>query len=225
MEEIDLKELFTYFWAKKLYIILIAACALVVGVVYSFNIQKPMYKSYTTILLTKESDSNSITSSDITLNQKLVDTYREIITSKKVLGRVINNLDLDYTVGQLSSKVNVQSINNTEILKITVSDLDNRTARNIANEIAYVFNSEIIKLYNIQNIGIIDSAEISNTPYNVNLTKQLVVSSLIGLIIGFAVVFVAYYFDNTIKSTIEVENKLDLPVIGAIPEFGGRKNE
>ena len=53
MEEIDLKELFTYFWAKKLYIILIAACALVVGVIYSFNIQKPMYKSYTTILLTK----------------------------------------------------------------------------------------------------------------------------------------------------------------------------
>ena len=72
-----------------------------------------MYKSYTTILLTKESDSSSITSNDIALNQKLVDAYREIIKSRKVLGRVINNLDLDYTVDDLSSRVNVESVNET----------------------------------------------------------------------------------------------------------------
>lgn len=225
MEEIDLKELFTYFWSKKIYIVLITALALLLGFIYSFNIQKPMYKSYTTILLTKESDASSITSNDILLNQKLVDTYREIITSKKVLGRVINNLNLDYTVGTLSNKVNVQSINDTEILKITVSDYDNRLARDIANEIAYVFHSEIVKLYNIQNIGIIDSADLSITPYNVNTTKQLVISCLIGLVISFGAVFVAYYFDDTLKSAEEVENKLELPVIGKIPEFGGRKNE
>ena len=225
MEEIDLKELFTYFWSKKFYIILITAITLTIGLIYSINFQTPLYKSYTTILLTKESDSTSITSNDILLNQKLVDTYKEIITSKKVLGRVINNLDLEYSVNALSSKVNVQSINGTEILKITVSDEYNVNAKNIANEIAYVFNSEIVKLYDIQNIGVIDVAELSETPYNINTTKQLIISGLVGLILSLCIVFVIYYFDDTIKTTVEVEKKLGLPVIGAIPEFGGRKND
>ena len=225
MEEIDLKEILSYFWSKKLYILLITVCAFALGSIYTFGIQKPLYKSYTTILLTKESDTSSITSNDIALNQKLVDAYREIIKSRKVLGRVINNLDLDYTVDELSSKVTVQSINETEIIKISVVDLDNRLSRDIANEIASVFNSEIVKLYNIQNIGVIDRAELLHEPYNVNVTKQLVLASLVGLFLGVAFVFVIFYFDNTIKSTEEVENKLKLPIIGIVPESGGRKYE
>lgn len=225
MEELDLKEIFSYFWNKKLYILLITVCALFAGCIYTFGIQKPVYKSDTTILLTKESDTSSITSNDIALNQKLVDTYREIIKSRKVLGRVINNLGLDYSISELSSKVSVTSINETEIIKISVVDLDNRLASDIANEIASVFNSQIVKLYNIQNIGVIDRAEVANAPYNVNVTKQLVIASLIGFILGCALVFVIFYFDNTIKSVEEVENKLKLPIIGTVPESGGRKHE
>ena len=65
MEEIDLKDLLNYFLSKKIYIIVCILIALLVGSVYSAVIQKPKYKSYTTILLTKENDSNSITSNDI----------------------------------------------------------------------------------------------------------------------------------------------------------------
>jgi len=225
MEELDLKEIFSYFWTKKLYILLVTVCALFIGCIYTFGIQKPVYKSDTTILLTKESDTSSITSNDIALNQKLVDTYREIIKSRKVMGRVINNLNLTYSVNELSSKVTVVSINETEIIKISVVDSDNKLASDIANEIASVFNSQIVKLYNIQNIGVIDRAEVSNAPYNVNVTKQLVIASLIGFVLGCALVFVIFYFDNTIKSVEEVENKLKLPIIGTVPESGGRKHE
>ena len=82
MEEIDLKELLGYFLSKKIYIIFLVMFCLVAGSIYTAAIQKPKYKSYTTILLTKENDSTSITSTDITLNKNLVDTYREIIKSK-----------------------------------------------------------------------------------------------------------------------------------------------
>jgi len=225
MEEFDLKDIFKYFLSKKWYIILITLFSLVLGIVYTLYIQKPVYKSYTTILLTKESDTSSITSNDILLNQKLVDTYREIIKSRKVLGRVINNLKLDYTIEQLMGKISVESINDTEIIKISVTDMDNELAMAIANETATVFNSEVVKLYNIQNIGVIDKAEVSTNPYNINETKQLVLSSMIGFVLSLGLVFVIYYFDNTIKGVEEVENKLNLPVIGAIPELGGRKND
>lgn len=223
MEEIDLKAMFNYFLTKKLYIIIITLVALLLGIVYSNFIQEPMYKSYTTILLTKENDSSSITSNDITLNRNLVDTYREIVKSRKVVSKVISNLDLDYTVDALNSRISVSSINETEIIKITVVDEDRELAMNIANETAQVFNSEIVKLYNIQNIGIVDEAEIAAVPYNVSVLKQSLIASLIGLVLGIGIVFVMFYFDTTIKSSEEIENKLGLPVIAQIPKAGGKK--
>lgn len=225
MEEIDLKDLLNYLLSKKLYIIVILLFSLVAGSVYTAVIQKPKYKSYTTILLTKESDSNSITSTDITLNKSLIDTYREIIKSKKVINKVIANLNLKYSYSELNKNVSVESINETEIIKVSVVDFDSKLARDISNEIATVFNTEIVKLYNIQNIGIVDEAEISSSPYNVNLLKQLIIAFMIGLVLGVGVVFVMYYFDTSVKSVEEVENKLGLPVIGAIPDAGGGRNE
>ena len=225
MEEINLKDLFNYFVSKIIYIALIVAIVVLFGVVYSNFFKTPLYKSYTTMLLTKENDSTSITSSDITLNKNLVDTYREIIKSRKVVGKVINNLKLDYSIDTLQSKISVSSINDTEIIKITVTDPKSELAKDIANETATVFKSEIVKLYNIQNIGVVDIAEEANNPFNINMTKSLVMFILIGLVIGFALVFIMYYFDTTIKSVEEVESKLGLPVIGSIPKLGGKKHE
>ena len=225
MEEIDLKDMLNYFLSKKIFIIVIVLLSLVVGSFYTAVIQKPKYKSYTTILLTKENDATSITSTDITLNRNLVDTYREIIKSRKVINQVINNLDLQYTFSQLNSNITVESINDTEIIKVSVIDLNPKLARDIANEIASVFNIEIVKLYNIQNVGIVDEAEVANNPYNVSLIKQLILSGLIGIVLSSGVVFIMYYFDTSVKSAEEVENKLGLPVIGTIPNAGGGKGE
>ena len=56
MEEIDLKDLLSYFWSKKVIILVMFLLGLVIGEVYTAAIQKPLYQSYTTILLTKASD-------------------------------------------------------------------------------------------------------------------------------------------------------------------------
>lgn len=223
MEELDLKEMLNYFWSKKMYIIIASLIGLLLGMVYTIWIQEPQYKSYTTILL--KGTESQITSNDIALNQKLVDAYREIVKSKRVLNKVIANLELTYSYEQLFSKVTVESVNETEIIKVSVTDGDNITARDITNEIAYVFNNEVVKLYDLQNIGIIDKAEISDAPSNINVIKQLVISLLIGIVLGFAVVFVMFYFDNTLKNTAFIEEKLGLSIIGSIPRDGGNGNE
>ena len=79
MEELDLNELFSYIWSKKLVILLIIVVFLTGSIVYSAFIQKPMYQSYTTILLTKEESNTAISYSDLNLNRSLVDTYSVII--------------------------------------------------------------------------------------------------------------------------------------------------
>ncbi len=223
MEEIDLRELLSYFWNKKLIIIILFVLFLAGGIIYSTSLQKPQYKSYTTILLTKEEGSTTITSNDISLNRNLVDTYREIIKSRNVLGKVITNLNLKCTVDELYNKVTVENINDTEIIKISVVDPNAWKSMEIADEIAEVFNSEVVKLYSIQNIGVIDTAELPTKPYNINHIKTVALASAVGLVFGFGLVFVIFYFDTTIKSSDDVEKKLGIPVIGSIPVVGGKK--
>lgn len=222
MEELNLNELFNYFLNKILLIVLIVLVFLTGSIVYSAYIQKPMYSSYTTILLTKE-ENTAITSAELNLNRSLVDTYSVIIKSNRVLEQVISNLSLDYSVSELKNKVSVENVNDTEIIKITVKTNNSELSSNIANEIAKVFNSEIVKLYNIQNIGVIDIAKKNEVPYNVNFLKQVVLGTLIGFVMAFAVVFVMFYFDTTVKNAEEVEKKLGVSVIGTIPLSGGKK--
>lgn len=226
MEEIDLKELFDFIKGKlgTLSIITISVCLL--GCIYGLFIQKPMYKSYTTVILGgSESATSAITQNDININRNLVDTYAEIVKSRRVLDQVINELKLDTTYEELHDKITVTALNNTEIIKITVNDADAKKAMNIANVTASYFTDEIVDLYNMNNVNVLDKAFQSDTPYNINVMKQIIIYFMIGFVLAAGILFVIFYFDRTIKSVEQVEQKIKLPILGSVQELtkGGRK--
>ena len=100
MEELDLKELLQIFWVKKVQIIMIVAIFAIIGIVYSLTLVTPKYQASTTLLLATNSSSNnagtdsSITTTDVTLNSKLVSTYSKLVKSNKLVRTVISNLSL-----------------------------------------------------------------------------------------------------------------------------------
>ena len=223
MEEIDLKELFEFIKNKLGLLIIITVGICLLGCVYGLFLQKPMYKSYTTIILSG-SDSQ-ITQSELSLSKSLVDTYAEIVKSRRVLEQVIEELNLDTTYEKLSSKISVASVNNTEIIKIIVTDTDPTEAKNIANVTANYFTKEVVDLYKVNNVNVLDEANTTNIPYNINVAKQIIIYLFIGFIIGAGVLFIIFYFDRTIKSAEQVEQKIKLPILGSVEEFnkGGKK--
>lgn len=227
MEEIDLKELFDFIKNKLGLLIVITVGICLLGCIYSLFIQKPMYKSYTTIILggNETTSSQTITQSDITLNKNLVDTYAEIVKSRRVLDQVIDELDLEETYEILSNKISVSAVNNTEIIKITVNDRDPIKAKNIANVTANFFSKEVVKLYNMNNVNVLDEANETDKPYNINVSKQVIIYFFIGFIIALSILFVIFYFDRTIKSVEQVEQKIKLPILGSVEEFqkGGKR--
>ena len=224
MEEINLKDLFNYFMSKILIFIITTVLILLLGNIYSLVLKTPLYKSTTSLVLVNESDKDSITQSDLTLNNNLVGTYTEIIKSRNVLGQVVNNLRLKESTGSLSSKINVTSVSNSQIIKINVSDANNKKAKLIADEIAKVFISETSKLYKLNNIKVIDEASIENSPYNMNIIKENIIYLAIGCALGLGIILLMYSLDTTIKTTEDVEEKLELTVLGNVPKVGD-KNE
>lgn len=222
METIDLKDLFDYYKSKLGVVILFVVLVGILGCLYGLFIQKPMYKSSTSIVLISEAKDNSqLTYNDVSVNQNLVSTYSEIVKSKRVLGQVINNLNLNYTYGALSDNIEVSSVTGTQIIKITVTDENSKTAMKVANEIGKVFAKEIPELYNISNVNILDTAEVAPSAYNVNITKQSAIFLLAGLVLGLGVVFVMYYFDRSVKNSSQIEDKLKLPVLATVREYRG----
>ncbi len=222
METIDLKELFEYYKSKFGIVILFVALVGILGCLYGLFIQKPMYKSSTSIVLISEAKDNSqLTYNDVSVNQNLVSTYSEIVKSKRILNQVINNLNLDYSYGALSNNIEVSSVTGTQIIKITVTDGNSKTAMKVANEIAKVFSKEIPELYNISNVNVLDTAEVASSAYNVNIVKQSTIFLLVGLVLGLGVVFVMYYFDRSVKNASQIEDKLKLPVLATVREYRG----
>jgi len=221
MEEIDLKDLFDYFKGRISWIIIAVALAVVVGNIYTIFTRVPMYKSSTSLVLVSESsDTSSYNNSDLQLNKNLVGTYSEIIKSKTVVGEVISNLDLDYSISLLQSRISVSSINNAELIRITVVDPEGKVAAKIADETADVFVKEINRFYKLNNVTVLDRAEIAKTAYNVNYLKDNAIYILIGLVISCGIIFIYFYFDTTIKTSDEIEKKLGLSVIGIVPKVG-----
>lgn len=219
MEEIDLKEMLDYFKGKLAWILLTMIVFVILGNAYTILTRVPMYRSSTTIVLVSEHNEGYNTS-EWQLNKNLVSTYSEIIKSRKVLEPVIENLKLEYSYGQLKSNVTVSSVTNTEIIRIAVGDKDPGIATKAANEIAKVFSDEIQKIYKINNVSIVDKAVAELKPYNVNYLKDNVIFLMVAAVLSCGVIFVCFYFDTTIKTAEDIENKLGLTVIGIVPKVG-----
>ena len=94
MEEIDLKELLMFIKDKIGLLITITAAVCLIGCIYGLFIQTPMYESYTTVILSSNESSSAINQADVNLNRVLVDTYAEIVKSRRVLDQVIDELNL-----------------------------------------------------------------------------------------------------------------------------------
>ena len=231
MEELDLKELFEIFWSKKIQILLIVLIFAVIGIIYTIGFVTPEYTSSTRLVLARSNQegqtqttgnttTNSITTTDITLNSNLVPTYSVIVKSKDVLGQVISNLGIDISWEELSKNLTVSAVEETEVIEISITNSDPANATKIANEIAKVFTNKVSDIFNISNVYVLDEAEVPNGPSNINHTRDVIIFAFIGLVIAVMYVLVANMLDTTIKTADDIERLYKLPVLASIPIYG-----
>lgn len=224
MEELDLKDLLDLFWNKKVHILLIVLVFMMLGIIYTVGFTTPMYSSSTTLVLassgnTISNPTNTITATDITVNSKLVSTYREIVRSKNTLRQVISNLGINVEEDYLRKNTTVSSVKDTELIEITVRTENPEYSAKIANEIAEVFTEDIKDIYNIENVQIWDRAEVENHPSNINHKKDILLFIFIGLVISAGYVLIANMLDTTVKSVEDIEKGFNVPVLAAIPVY------
>ena len=238
MEEIDLKELIGMFLEKKFLIILVVVLFAILGAVYTTKFITPLYESSTSLVLVQTGSeqtidsslamSGSITTSDITLNSKLVDAYAVIAKSKRVASKVVENLDLNMTADSLRETISISSASDTQNIKVSVKHVNPEEACKIANEVAEVFIEEVVSIYKVENLYILDPAEVNNSPCNVNLTKNIIIFAFVGAILVCGYILLINMLDTTIKTDTDIEKTISVPVLASIvltDESNKKKNK
>lgn len=224
-EELDLLELIHIVLNRKWIWITTSVIAVAIAVVFTLYGVTPVYKSETTLMVNSSKSSGiselaaSFDIGSVNLSQKLVVTYSEIVKSRIVLEQVIDNLNLEMSYGGLLSSITSSPVGSTEILKISVSDIEPERAALIANEISSVFIKEVMRILKVNNVEIIDKAIPIASPVNVKLFLNIAIALVLGLMMGVFVIFILEMTDRTIKTSDDVEKHLGLNVLGSIIDF------
>jgi capsular polysaccharide biosynthesis protein len=178
-----------------------------------------MYSASTTLYVGKNTDAVGVQTADLNLGSNLILDYREIAKSRRVAYVVIDELGLKTSARAMSNRISVNQRDMTRVIEISVSDVNPQMAMDITNKVAEVFQSKVKEIMQIENVQIIDKAEMPMYPVSPNKQMNYLLGIIIGLVIGVGIVFLIAFFDDTIKTPDDVQRHVELSVIGAIPAF------
>lgn len=218
-ETISLQDLFKTLKKRTVLILLAMLLAVTVAGVVSFVFLTPIYQASTQILVNQQKvEQNQFNTQDIQANLQLINTYNVIIKSPAILSKVIENLDLDTTPAALNTKITVNSAQNSQVVNVSVQDPEPYVAVDIANTTAEVFQEEIQKLMNVDNVNILSPAVLSENPSPVKPDPYLnmAIAAVVGLMLGVGIAFLLEYLDTTVKTEQDIEEILDLPILGLV---------
>ncbi|MCX8002985.1 MAG: Wzz/FepE/Etk N-terminal domain-containing protein, partial [Anoxybacillus mongoliensis] len=218
-ETISLRELFQTLRKRAWLIVAITVIATMTSGIVSYFVLTPIYQASTQLLVNQAKSEQPIYNiSEIQTNLQLINTYNVIMKSPAILDIVKDELDLNMPIEELNEKINVTSEKDSQVVNVTVEDPDPYMAADIANTVASVFQREIVKIMNVDNVNILAKAEVKEQPVPVKPKPLLnmAIAFVVGLMTGVGLAFLLEYLDNTIKNEQDVEKLLELPVLGVV---------
>jgi capsular polysaccharide biosynthesis protein len=207
-KEINLKELFLVLRRRFLVIALITIMAGLAGYILNQSTVVPLYHSSSRIIIGADEESRK--------------TLQVIVRDSSILDIVIKKLDLNETSDQLAGQISVASVDNTQVVSISVVDPSPLQAAKIADTTAEVFREEVPKIVGQDYIRILSKAKVNPVPINPKTNDKLLYGIVGGLVIGIGIAFFMETLDDRIRSRKEIEEFLDVPVLGSIPKMNNR---
>lgn len=215
-KELDLSYIFTtishWFLLILLFVILGGA-----GATF-YNYGAPIkYQSETTLYVQPKVNSNEVDYQGILTNQRMVKTYAQIIKSRKIINKVIEQLNITSTYDEIINGLTISASDDTQMIKVSYKSEDKNLAATVPNTIATTFIEEIQEDMEVMNIVVIDEAITSDEPVEPKTTLNLIMGIGLGLMIGIVLSFLIESMNNKIKTHEDVKRYLKIKTLGVIP--------
>jgi capsular polysaccharide biosynthesis protein len=223
--ELDLKD-YIRILRKRIWLILAFVVVVsTVTAIASYLWLQPIYQASTKLIVNKSSENVNVGQLDINtvnLNIRLIDTYKEIIQTPAIMDKVVQeHPELGLTSEQLTAQVKVSSVNNTQVMTLSVQDPSYRKATEIVNAISLVFIQEIPKIMKVDNVSLLAPANPNKPPLQVKPQPVLntAIAFIVSLMIAIGLTLLLEYMDDSVRTEQDVEQYLGLPTIAMIPKL------
>ena len=215
----------------KIIIVVVLSFILISGL-YTTFFMKQEYEANVKVFIGKQKFQNtteSYNNEEITLYQRLITTYSEVIKSKKLISKSINDSKVNYlsnkdgkiTYDSVISNFTVNPITNTQIIEVKYKSLNPQQSYDLLYSTTENLIAYSKELYPTVNIKVVEQVHVDYSDL-ISKKNMIVGASLIlGLLTGIGIVIAAMYFDNTFKNKGVLEEEIGIPVIGVIPDFQG----
>ena len=197
--------------------------AVIVGIfsfVYSEVFIAPVYRSSASLYV-KSSNyvGDEVSTATMNSSRQLVTTYAEILKGRTFLSKVSDDLNNKYSISQIKSMISMQSLNDTEILSISVQGTDSSDVYAITKALVKYAPDELIRVVEAGSVKVLDNASETNTPISPNIRNNTFIGVFIGLILGAFIVIILELFDTRIKGGDEINRRYKEPLLGEIPSL------
>ncbi len=218
----EIRDFIRLFKKKKKVILLVTFYITLIGGFSSFAIP-PKFEAKTDVLV-NFTTANVVSSGEIDANLRLIETYKYLMKSNRILTKVNGSLDETYKKGEISQKVKIQSSINSQILTILAEEKTPEKAAALANTLATTFQEEIKTLMNLENVHILSQATVNEDTKSVKPITALffIISAIIGFLASYSFILIQEMFFTLVDSSEKAEKALALPVIGIVPPGEGK---
>ncbi len=162
------------------------------------------------------SSNYSVELSDIESARTMASTCMELLNTRTYLSYVSSATGGKYEWNEIANMINVSSVNETELLSISVTSKSPEDSYNICNTIIQKAPSQLGTIFTSGTIEIIDEAVYPNNPNSRGVLKMTAIGFAIGLVLGVLLAFVLSMFDRTVHIDTDLTQRYDIPVLGNI---------
>lgn len=221
---IDLVHIFKSLFMRLWIIILSALLAAAAGFSIATFVIAPKYSSSIMLYVNNSSfslgnTSFSISSSEITAAQSLVKTYIVMLENRTTLEQVIKKTGVDYTYEELLEMLEAESVNETEVLRVTVTTEDPYESAEIVNCIAEVLPNRISEIIEGSSMEVVDSGVVNTRKVSPSTTKYTAVGFVLGGVLSALILVVVALLDDTVHDEEYILRNYGYPILAKVPDL------
>ena len=178
----------------------------------------PKYTATAKMYMVSSSSQSVVDLTDLNIGQSISGDYVELLKTRPIVEDVIQDLNLQYSYGQVVGMMSLSVVNNTRIIRIDVTSADRKEAMNIANAIAEKGVKELPKLMETPAPHIAEYAIVPVNKSSPSLTKNTMIGALLALLIMLAIFTVQFLLDDTFKTADDIQREFGVMPLTVIPE-------
>lgn len=222
-QTIDLRNLLMVL-KEHLIVILAAmiACGVIGFTLSAFIIEK-QYTSSALLYVensANKTDDSAININDINAAQKLVNTCQILFTSDYMLKQLEAELSqYSYTSGNYKDMITIESVNSTEVLKISVVTNSPEESTVIADMLVELSQEEYMRVIKNGSIEVVSNAIYPESHTFPNSTMFTFAGLVIGLFGSYFIFLIIELLDTKVKPDDDLAKKYDIPVFAEIMDF------